>query len=142
MPPRRSAGCLWPEECLIWEAAEPYLYLRTTPDGRVLCGGEDAERSDDAGSELLAGKVARLRRKLGKLLPRLDTTPEFSWAASFGETATGLPTIGAIPRHPNCWVALGYGGNGITYSRIAAEVLRSAITGSQDPDADLYAFKR
>jgi glycine/D-amino acid oxidase-like deaminating enzyme len=87
-------------------------------------------------------KIARLRGKLGKLFPKLDTEPEFSWAASFGETATGLPTIGEIPRHKNCWVALGYGGNGITYSRIAAEILRSALTGERDPDADLYAFKR
>ena len=61
---------------------------------------------------------------------------------SFGETATGLPTIGEIPGHRNCWAALGYGGNGITYSRIAAEIIRTALTGGSDPDADLYAFKR
>ena len=55
---------------------------------------------------------------------------------------TGLPTIGEIPGHRNCWAALGYGGNGITYSRIAAEIIRSALTGEPDADADLYAFKR
>ena len=33
---------LWPEQCTIWEASEPYLYMRTTPDGRIVCGGEDA----------------------------------------------------------------------------------------------------
>ncbi len=135
--PRR----LWPEQCLIWEAAQPYLYARTTADGRVLCGGEDEDRPDDPQEgALMARKIVRLRGKLAKLFPKLDTEPEFSWAASFGETATGLPTIGEIPRHKNCWVALGYGGNGITYSRIAAEILRSALTGERDPDADLYAF--
>jgi glycine/D-amino acid oxidase-like deaminating enzyme len=136
-PQRRR---LWPEECLIWESAEPYLYIRTTPDGRVICGGEDAERKDDAGERLLDSKVARLQRKLGKLIPGLDTTAEFAWSASFGETSTGLPTIGAVPGQRNCWAALGYGGNGITYSRIAAEVLRAALTREEDPDADLYAF--
>ena len=138
-PQRRR---LWPEECLIWEASTPYLYARTTPDGRVLCGGEDGSGSvADHGEAQLARKIARLQRKLGKLFPDLDTDAAFSWAASFGETATGLPTIGEIPGQRNCWVALGYGGNGITYSRIAAEIIRTALTGGADPDADLYAFK-
>jgi glycine/D-amino acid oxidase-like deaminating enzyme len=136
--PRR----LWPEQCLIWEAAAPYLYVRTTADGRVICGGEDEAMPDEASRrEAMPRKIARLRRKLGKLFPEIDTQPEFSWAGSFGETTTGLPTIGRVPRQRNCWVALGYGGNGTTFSRIAAEVLRSGLTGDRDPDADLYAFK-
>jgi glycine/D-amino acid oxidase-like deaminating enzyme len=134
---------LWPERCLIWEASSPYLYMRTTPDGRVLCGGEDESEPDAVhDGALLERKIARLQGKLGKLFPKLDTTAEFSWAASFGETATGLPIIGEIPRYRNCWAALGYGGNGITYSRIAAEIIRSAFTGERDADADLYGFKR
>ena len=43
---------------------------------------------------------------------------------------------------PHCWVALGYGGNGITYSRIAADVIAGALTGRPDVDADLYGFKK
>jgi glycine/D-amino acid oxidase-like deaminating enzyme len=137
--PRR----LWPEQCLIWEAAEPYLYLRTTPDGRVICGGEDAPfRADIAEGSTMQRKIARLQRKLTKLLPGLDTRPDYNWVASFGETDTGLPTISEIPRHRNCWVALGYGGNGIAYSRIAAEIIRAALMGARAPDADLYAFRR
>jgi len=132
---------LWPGACLIWEASTPYLYARTTPDGRVLCGGEDERTSGPPEhGALLERKIARLQRKLGKLFPDLDTAAEFTWGASFGETSTGLPIIGEIPGWKNCWAALGYGGNGITYSRIAADVIRSALTGEPDPDADLYAF--
>ena len=29
------------DQCLIWESARPYMYLRTTEDGRILMGGED-----------------------------------------------------------------------------------------------------
>src|SRR5690606_2284190 len=36
-------GRLWPGEALIWGAPDPYLYLRTTHDGRIICGGEDAD---------------------------------------------------------------------------------------------------
>jgi glycine/D-amino acid oxidase-like deaminating enzyme len=132
---------LWPEQCLVWEASTPYLYLRTTPDGRVLCGGEDASQEEHPDNDtLMARKLARLQAKLGRLLPAIDTRAEFSWAASFGETSTGLPTIGPVPRHPNCWAALGYGGNGIVYARIAAEIIRAGLTGQRDMDADLYAF--
>ena len=37
---------------------------------------------------------------------------------------------------------MGYGGNGITYSQIASEVVASALGGRSDSDADLYAFNR
>jgi glycine/D-amino acid oxidase-like deaminating enzyme len=134
---------LWPEECLIWEASSPYLYARTTPDGRVLCGGEDEDSSEAVHRDgMMERKIARLQGKLARLFPKLDIRAEFMWAASFGESSTGLPTIGEIPGRRNCWAALGYGGNGITYSRIAAEIIRSALAGEPDADADLYAFTR
>jgi len=137
--PRR----LWPEQCFIWEASDPYLYMRTTDDGRVICGGEDEEFVDeDARDALLPAKVARIGRKLSKLFPELDVTPDYAWAGTFGASDTGLPSIGEIPRYPNCWAVLGYGGNGITYSRIAAEIIRTTLSGGSDPDADLYSFAR
>ena len=33
---------------------------------------------------------------------------------------------------------MGFGGNGITYSVIASQVVGRAIRGRRDPDADLY----
>jgi len=33
---------------------------------------------------------------------------------------------------------MGFGGNGITYSVIASQVVSAAIRGAADPDADLY----
>jgi len=140
VPQRRR---LWPEQCMIWEASDPYLYLRTTPDGRIVCGGEDEEFSDEAARDaLLDRKTNTLRRKLGRLIGNVDTTADFAWTGSFGSSATGLPTIGLIPGMPNCWAALGYGGNGTTYSRIAADIIATALTGGNDTDADLYDFSR
>jgi glycine/D-amino acid oxidase-like deaminating enzyme len=131
-----QAGRLWPEHCLIWEAAAPYLYIRTTGDGRIVAGGEDEEIADaDARDALLSKKVAAIRSKVGRLLPAIDTTPVFQWTGTFGTTTTGLPLIGEIPGMKNCWAVLGYGGNGITYSRIAAEIIRSAFAGKRDADA-------
>jgi glycine/D-amino acid oxidase-like deaminating enzyme len=37
---------------------------------------------------------------------------------------------------------MGYGGNGITYSQIASEIMAGAIEGRDDSDAGLFAFNR
>ncbi len=132
---------LWPGRCLIWEASDPYLYLRTTSDGRVIAGGEDEEFSDETRRDALTpAKINAIRRKLHKLMPGIDTRPEFSWAGCFGDSATGLPAIGEIPGAKGCFAAMGYGGNGITFSVIAAQVIQRAIMGLPDPDADLFAL--
>jgi glycine/D-amino acid oxidase-like deaminating enzyme len=132
---------LWPTQAMIWEASDPYLYLRSSPEGRIICGGEDEEYTDEAQrNALLPGKIMRIRAKLQRLMPWVDTRPEFEWAASFGVSSTGLPRIGRIRGRKNVYAALGYGGNGITFSRMAAEMLTAELTGRRDPDRDLVAF--
>ena len=132
---------LWPSRCLIWEAADPYLYIRTTTDHRVVVGGEDADFSDEAHRDrLLPAKTRRLQTKLGALLPRLDTEAEFSWTGCFGESVTGLPAIGPVPGAKGCYAVMGFGGNGITFSVIAAQMLQRAVLGLPDPDSDLFAL--
>jgi glycine/D-amino acid oxidase-like deaminating enzyme len=134
---------LWPEECFIWEAADPYLYLRTTPDGRVICGGEDEDFADEATRDaLMEKKIATIERKLAKLMPQLDPTADYAWTGNFGASKTGTPSIGRVPRMPNCFAVMGYGGNGITFSMMAAQMLRGMIAGDGDPDADLFSFTR
>ncbi|HWK55550.1 MAG TPA: FAD-dependent oxidoreductase [Hyphomicrobiales bacterium] len=140
---RAQPRALRPNMPMIWEAAEPYLYIRTTPRGEVVCGGEDEEISDSAARDAkIAAKAGVLSRKLGALLPWLDTTPAFAWAGSFGDSPTSTPTVGRIPGKPNCYAALGYGGNGTTFSLMAAQMLRNTIVGSGDADADLVSFYR
>ena len=132
---------LWPSRCLIWEASDPYLYCRTTRDGRVVAGGEDGAFEDEARRDaLIPSKVARIGRKLKRLLPTLDTAPAFAWAGCFGESSTGLPVIGEVPGAPRCYAVMGFGGNGITFSAIAAEMIQRAILGLPDADADLFGL--
>ncbi len=139
---RTQPSRLWPEQSFIWEAAQPYLYVRSTPDGRVLCGGEDEEFVDeDRRDANLIKKATLLASKLQQLLPEIDTRPVFRWTGTFGQSATGLPSIGAIPGKSNCLAALGYGGNGITFSMLAAQLLSAAIAHRKDPDARLFAFR-
>lgn len=133
---------LWPQRALIWEASEPYLYMRATADGRVVCGGEDEEFSDEKHRDsLIATKTARLQAKLGRLFPQLDTRAAFAWTGSFGASTSGTPSFGRIPGYPCCFAVLGYGGNGITFSMLAASMIASAVRGRPDPDAKLFAFE-
>ena len=138
--PQRRA--LWPRECLIWEASDPYLYLRTTGDGRVICGGGDEDFKDEAVRDAMLDRKAKmLERKLNAIFPGLDSRAEFRWTGTFGSTPTGTPTIGFLPHQKRTLAVLGYGGNGFTFSMIAAQVIRGLVVGDTDPDSDLYAFR-
>jgi glycine/D-amino acid oxidase-like deaminating enzyme len=82
---------LWPDECMICEASDPYLYIRTTADGRVICGGEDEDFSDaDKRDELIARKSATLKRKLHKLLPKIDTSSTNPPTTGIGSGTAGI----------------------------------------------------
>lgn len=139
---KRQKRRLWKDEAFVWEAANPYMYVRTTADGRVICGGEDEEFSDEVTRDaLLPEKTKTLERKLGEMFPDIDANAEFSWTGCFGTTATGLPSIGQIPGLKNVYAVLAFGGNGMTFSRIGAEILRAELTGKADRDAELFAFR-
>lgn len=132
---------LWPQRALIWEASDPYLYVRATSDGRVICGGEDEEFSNDERRDaLVPRKTALLATKLERLFPQLDTRAAYAWTGSFGGSASGTPSFGPIPGHPRCFAVLGYGGNGITFSMLAAAMIANAVRGRPDADAGVFAF--
>ncbi|QDT56096.1 Glycine oxidase [Caulifigura coniformis] len=133
----------WPERCLFWETARPYHYGRTTADGRVLFGGEDEPfRSPPARDALVGAKGLKLQTRFQALFPRIPIEVEYAWAGTFAETDDGLPFIGRHPDIPDAFFALGYGGNGIIYSVIAAQLLHDAIMRKSSPDAGLFAFGR
>ncbi len=132
----------WLKDYLVWEGADPYLYFRSTPDGRIVVGGEDEDSADAFRNEAkLAAKSARLRRKLKALIGFDIEEPDYVWAAAFGVTADGLPMIGRVPGFRNVHAAMGYGGNGITFSQIAAEIIAAGILGHDDTDATLFSFR-
>jgi glycine/D-amino acid oxidase-like deaminating enzyme len=134
---------LWPGRCLIWEACEPYLYVRTTGDGRIVAGGEDAKTDDLVDRErLMPEKIERILRKLRTLWPHGHTRVSHAWSAEFGETTDGLPLIGAVPGSPRLLAAYGYGGNGITYSYMASRMLAAQIAGDRRGWFDDFALDR
>lgn len=134
---------LWTDEALLWETARPYIYVRTTPDGRIIVGGADDDFRDPARrAAYLTRRVEQVRGDFMKLLPGITFEIETSWAGTFSETKDGLPYIGQSPERAGASFALGYGGNGVTFSVLAAEILGAQLAGEQHPEEDLYRFGR
>lgn len=134
---------------MAWDTDRPYHYLRWTDDGRLLVGGEDTvHRSAKGSRRRIASARARLLAYLAQVHPELaDERPDYAWEGLFAETPDGLPYIGEHARFPKHLFALGYGGNGMTASFLAARTLvrlyqRGDKAGKVRPPGNLFAFDR
>jgi len=135
----------FPDGLLFWDFDDPYLYGRTTDDSRLLIGGRDENYRDPLRRRrALPSKSRALTAAIPKRLPDLEPVEiAFAWSGTFAETPDGLAYIGSHSRYPRCQFALGFGGNGITYSALAAEYIADAIdgTGASEP-ARLFDLER
>lgn len=133
----------WPDACLIWETARPYLYIRTSQDGRVIAGGlDDSDMGFQKRDAAVLHKRNQLLAKLGELFPELSLQAEYYWSATFCGTHDGLPLFGEQEGYPNCLFSLGYGGNGTVYATIGGQIIADLIVKGSHPDAELFAFDR
>ncbi len=128
---------------LFWNTDAPYLYLRSTDDGRVLVGGGDENFKNALRRDaLLDKKRQQLLKHLQTFFPDLIFLDDFCWSGTFGETKDGLPYIGAHPNFPKQYFCLGFGGNGITFSVIGAKLISELLRGIQNPLLHHFRFKR
>jgi glycine/D-amino acid oxidase-like deaminating enzyme len=133
----------WPDGCLVWETARPYFYARQTDDGRAIFGGGDTEFADDhQRAKLFDRKADELMRRAAKLFPGIRCEAEYVWAGVFAETKDGLAYIGRPPGRDRTYFALGYGGNGITFSTIAARLIADLYLRRPNADAEVFSFQR
>lgn len=131
------------DRSLVWETSRPYLYARTTTDGRAIAGGADQpfkgtrklERAQDKQTTRVAGQFQ-------ELFPDIRFDVDWSWAGAFATTEDSLPYIGVPPEFPNGYVALGLGANGVMFSYIAARLLVEAFLGRENPDLELFRVGR
>ena len=133
----------WWKRALIWETARPYLYLRTTPDRRAMIGGlDDREHGRISDEKNLSRKAGALKAEFEKLFPQIPFVIDAAWAGVFETTPDGMPYIGGHLKFPNCMFALGYGGNGLTFAVIAAEIIGDGCRGVRNQGKRLFRFGR
>ncbi len=132
----------WMRDTIVWEAADPYLYFRTDETGRVIAGGEDEDAAGtNADPAKLAAKAKTIARKLRELTGVNIGRPAYRWSAPFSVTDDGLPIIDRVPGQERIFAVMGFGGNGITFSVIAAQIVAAAIAGKPDPDAAVFRYR-
>jgi glycine/D-amino acid oxidase-like deaminating enzyme len=106
-------------------------------------GGEDDPfRNPARRDRLVKAKTDLLATRFSEMFPAIELEVAYRWAGTFGETKDGLPYIGQIRQMPRCHFVLGFGGNGIVYSAIAAEIIRDALMEHPNPNARLSQFDR
>jgi len=141
----RNTPPLWRERAMIWEASSTYTYARSTADGRIIAGGEDEDLTDpDKRDRLLPEKRDALAKKLAALTRMADVPVDCVWSATFGSSPDGLPAIGPAANYDGVWLASGFGGNGISFAALGAEIIASDLAGRAEPSAgyfDPYRFK-
>ena len=91
-------------------------------------GAPHGQRDRDSASRR---RATRLMTYLAQIYPELaDEKPDYAWEGLFAETPDGLPYIGEHSRYPRHLFALGYGGNGMTASFLAAKTLVDLYQGA------------
>ncbi|OOG19485.1 FAD-dependent oxidoreductase [Sphingobacterium sp. CZ-UAM] len=130
------------KDILIWNTSEPYLYMRTTDDGRFLIGGGDEEfHNPQKRDALITRKSKTLEKSFQKIINKPFFT-DFSWAGTFGVTHDGLPYIGEHKEFENSYFVCGFGGNGITFSVTAMEMVAFWLENRKHPLSEWFKFGR
>lgn len=128
---------------LVWNTDDPYIYMRTTDDGRILIGGGDEDFYDaEKRDALLNQKEKEILKNLKKIKPDYHFYTDFVWAGTFGETKDGLPYIGEHKKFKNSYFVLGFGGNGITFSVTGMEMASEFMKNKKHLLSGYFKFGR
>lgn len=133
----------WVRTHVLWEGSDPYDYMRSLSTNAVIVGGRDeASASAYLDRAKLQEKAAELLAALREWLPAHRFRLTHAWAGAFGSSSTGLPFVGRLPGHQRVFSVHGFGGNGITHSMLAADLVTGELQGAPDPDAMLFNGSR
>ena len=138
---RRNLGL---SDVMLWDTDRPYHYARWTTDHRLMLGGGDRPPTHGRSHGRVFREATRdVRDFFLQLYPALAGVRfEYAWEGLFATTPDGLPYVGPHRRYPGHLFALGYGGNGMTFSLLAARLICERLTGRVTTDHDLFSFAR
>jgi len=129
---------------MMWDTERPYHYARWTADHRLLFGGHDRPHKRKTAPPQVRHRTNELLGELHGLYPAAanDLKADYAWEGLFATTPDGLPYIGTHRRYPHHLFALGYGGNGMTFGFLAAQIIDRLIRGKARPGDELFRFGR
>jgi len=131
------------QNVMMWNTNNPYLYMCFADENRIIVGGRDESFINMKTMHAYLDKKSTLLEKdFVRAFPGRAIKKEFAWSGVFGKTKDSLPYIGNHFKTPRTFYALGFGGNGITFSLVAAEIITDLLLGRKNRDADIFSFTR
>jgi glycine/D-amino acid oxidase-like deaminating enzyme/nitrite reductase/ring-hydroxylating ferredoxin subunit len=124
-------------EDLAYDMYDPYHYYRVQKVNGynyLIVGGEDHKTAHEENAEQSFLKLESHIRKYFDV-----EEVHYKWSSQYYEPADGIPYIGHLPGHPgHIYVATGYGGNGMTYSTVAAITLKEILLEEETKYTPLF----
>ena len=130
------------ERCLIWDTADPYIYVRTQPEDEydvLIVGGEDHRTGQDDNPDEHFGKLWQWTQK------RFPQAEEifYKWSGQFLETHDGLAFIGRFSSsEPHVYLITGDSGMGMTHGTIGGMLVSDLILERENPWTEVFEPSR
>jgi glycine/D-amino acid oxidase-like deaminating enzyme len=143
MPPamRKAVGL---RGATLADMRSPRHRIRITADHRILVGGADQDETPARTRDgVLVQRTGQLMYEMLTMYPVISgLRPEFGWEHGYGQTADGLPYIGAHRNFPRHLFALGGVGGSLTGAFLAARILARHLQGSSDRTDRVFGWTR
>ncbi|KAK3640933.1 hypothetical protein LTR56_011583 [Elasticomyces elasticus] len=129
------------EDCLLYDLAEAYKYVRLTPcddkDDYMVVGGCD----HPVGREEPTGRFQELETWTRERFTKAGSV-DYAWSGQVFEPMDYMAFIGRDPGTKHTWIITGDSGNGLTHGVLAAPIIADEIEGKAHPWSKLYAPTR
>jgi glycine/D-amino acid oxidase-like deaminating enzyme len=140
---RTARAAIGLRDVMLWDTERPYHYARWTADDRLLFGGHDQPHKRKTTAATIDRRISALLTERHDLFPGgRNAGCDYAWEGLFATTPDGLPYIGTHRHYPRHLFALGYGGNGMTFGFLAAQIIERLVRGKPRPQDALFRFGR
>ena len=120
----------WFNNVLIRDNEDTYNYFRTTPDNRIISGGEDTPFTDNFNPKIAMEKYDILEQRVKNMFNKIDYIEiEYKYCGTFDSTKDNLGFIGKDPKNDKLWYGLGYGANRIVFAILGGMMLPKLYRG-------------
>ncbi|KAI0127649.1 FAD dependent oxidoreductase [Xylariales sp. AK1849] len=130
------------EDCLIYDTADPYKYLRITEcdkhDDYLVVGGCDHK----VGQEEAEGRYEELEKWTRDRFAGAGSV-DYKWSGQIFEPVDYLAYIGRNQGNSRILITTGDSGNGLTHGVLASRIITEIVQGEEDSEwAKVYSPKR
>ena len=134
----------WFNQVLIRDNCDTYNYFRTTPDNRIIAGGEDIDYYTNIDNEKVAKeKYDKLLNRIKNMFPNIkNIKADYEYCGGFISSQENLGFIGEDPNNKKLWYCLGYGANGILFAILGGMMLSMYYKGKIHEDMKLFKVDR